>query len=193
MTPAIAALEFSTVAGGIAAGDGMVKRAPVDVMYAGTVHPGKYLVLVAGDTASVEEAIAAGIAVAETDLIDLVYLPDVHPDVVAAVGGRRQAGDGEALGIIETATVAAAVEAADAGVKGAAVQLAELRLADDLGGKGYVLFYGDVGDVEAAVEIGSGRVTAQLVGRRVIARLHDEMRENLDADPRFAARAGEAR
>ncbi len=191
-SPALALLEFGSVAAGIGAGDAMVKRAPVDVVYAGTVHPGKYLVLVAGDTASVEEAIAAGVAIAEAQLVDLLYLPDVHPDVVAAVGGRRLASEGEALGVIETATVAAAIEAADGGRKGAAVQLAELRLADDLGGKGYVLFYGAVGDVEAAVDIGAGRVPQQLVGRRVIARLHDEMRENLDADGRFAARAAEA-
>ncbi len=191
-SPALALLEFGSVAAGIGAGDAMVKRAPVDVVCAGTVHPGKYLVLVAGDTASVEEAIAAGVAIAEAELVDLLYLPDVHPDVVAAVGGRRMASEGEALGVIETATVAAAIEAADGGRKGAAVQLAELRLADDLGGKGYVLFYGAIGDVEAAVDIGAGRVPQQLVGRRVIARLHDEMRENLDADGRFAARAAEA-
>ena len=42
----------------------MVKRAPVEVTYAGTVHPGKYLVLVGGDVACVEESFAAGLALA---------------------------------------------------------------------------------------------------------------------------------
>ena len=60
--------------------------------------------------------------------------------------------------MIETATVAAIIEAADAGLKGARVRLVELRLADDLGGKGYLLFDGPVSEVEAAVEIGSGRI-----------------------------------
>ena len=68
----------------------------------------------------------------------------------------RRAAAGEALGVIETATVAAIIEAADAGLKGARVRLLELRLADDLGGKGYLLFDGPVADVEAAVEIGAG-------------------------------------
>lgn len=189
--PAIGLLEFSSIAVGIEAGDAMVKSSPVGSIYAGTVHPGKYIVLVSGDTASVEEALAAGAESAGDALLDVVYLPDVHPDVISAVGGRRSPGQGEALGVIETSTVAAAVEAADAAVKGAAVQLAELRLADDLGGKGYALFYGMVADVEAAVEIGAGRLagTGRVVAQRVIAQLHAEMRGNLDADPGFAARA----
>ncbi len=147
--------------------------------------------LVGGDTASVEEAVQAGAAVGGEFLSDLVLLPDVHPDVVAALGGRRRAGNGEALGVIETTTVASIIDAADGGRKGADVELAELRLGDGLGGRGYVLFYGTVADVEAAVEIGSARVASgRLVARRVISQLHAEMHDNLAADPRFRDRAG---
>ena len=85
--------------------------------------------------------------------MDSVFLPNVHDQVVAALRGARRAGTGEALGVVETATVAATIEAADAGVKGAAVELLELRLGDGLGGKGYLLFDGSVADVEAAVAI----------------------------------------
>ena len=38
----------------------MVKRAPVATIQAGTVQPGHYLVLIAGDVASVGEALTAG-------------------------------------------------------------------------------------------------------------------------------------
>ncbi len=190
MDPAVAVLEFSSIARGIEAGDAMVKRAPLDVMRAGTVHPGKYLVLVGGLTADVEEALAAGREVGAGALDAVVYLPDVHPDVVASMGGARRDGGGEALGIIETLTVASAIDAADAGVKAARVVLRELRLADDLGGKGYVLFGGDVAEVEAAVDHGVARIagTGSEVAHAVIARLHGEMRENLATDPRFAER-----
>ena len=54
-----------SIAIGVRAGDAMVKRAPVEVTYAGTVHPGKYLVLVGGDVASVEESYAAGLDAGE--------------------------------------------------------------------------------------------------------------------------------
>lgn len=188
LQPAIALLEFDSIAAGIEAGDAMVKRAPLDVLLAGTVQPGKYLVLVGGQVADVEEAVDAGRQVAADYLIDEVFLADIHPRVVEALVGTRMEGSGEALGIIETATVAAAIQAADAGVKGAAVTLREIRLADGLGGKAYLLFDGVVGEVEVSVEIGTGRIPGQVLGSRVIAQLHPEMDENLAADGRFSSR-----
>ncbi len=189
--PALGLLELDSIAAGIAAGDAMAKRAPIDVIRAGTVHPGKYLVLVGGAVADVEEALDAGREVAALSVLGVVFLPNVHPDVVAAMRGARPPAAGEALGIIETTTVASIIEAADAGCKGARVRLLELRLADDLGGKGYLLFDGPVAEVEAAVEIGSARIAGSpgLV-QRVIPRLHAEMAANLAADARFAARVG---
>jgi microcompartment protein CcmL/EutN len=189
--PAVALLEFDSVAAGIVAGDAMIKRAPLGDLIVGTVQPGHYLVLVAGDVASVQEAIAAGLEVSGHALLDRVFLPDVHADVVAAIRGRREAGAIEALGIVETTSVASVLEAADAGIKGADVVLLELYMADGLGGKGYVLFGGSVHDVEAAVEIGSGRVpSGHLTAGSVISQLHPDMRGNLAANARFSRRSG---
>jgi bacterial microcompartment shell protein len=199
MEPAVAVVELASIAVGIEAGDAMVKRAPVDVVCAGTIHPGKYVVLVAGAVADVEEAFRAGTAVGESCLVDTVLLPNVHPAVVQALRGKRLAGGGEALGVVETATIAAIVEAADAGLKGAAVELLELRLGDGIGGKGYLLFDGAVSDVEAAVDIALARIADGLAGTvpggrapvgRVIAQLHREMRAELEADARFGRRVG---
>ncbi len=189
--PALALLEFSSVAAGIVAGDAMVKRAPLAGLWTGTVQPGHYLVLIAGDTASVEESIDAGLEVSRAALLDRVFLPDVHPDVVAAVRGATVQGAIEALGIVETTSVASTIEAADAGVKGARVAIVELRVADGLGGKGYVLFGGTVHDAEAAVEIGSSRVpSGHLIRATVVASLHREMTENLEGGARFGSRVG---
>jgi microcompartment protein CcmL/EutN len=190
--PALALLELDSIAAGIEVGDAMAKRAPIDVIRAGTVHPGKYLVLVGGAVADVEEALDAGREVGGSAILDVVFLPNVHPEVVAAMRGARREAAGEALGVIETATVAAIIEAADAGLKGARVRLLELRLADDLGGKGYLLFDGPVSEVEAAVEIGGSRIAGSPgLAWRVIPQLHAEMAENLAADARFVARVRE--
>jgi microcompartment protein CcmL/EutN len=188
--PALALLEFSSIAAGIQAADAMVKRAPIDLIKTGTVQPGKYLILIGGQVADVDESLAAGREVGGPAIVDLVYLPQVHPEVARAIGGGRKPQVFDALGVIETSTVAAAINAADAGVKGAEVELLELRLADGLGGKGIVLFSGLVGDVEAAVEIGTSVLERPdlLVRQVVIPQLHLEMWENVADATRFGIR-----
>lgn len=190
--PAIALLEFDSISAGIVSGDAMVKSSPLGSIYAGTVHPGRYLVLVSGDTASVEVALSTGGQVGSTHLTDTVFLPDIHPDVTTAIVGGGASADlrDEALGIVETATVAAVIDAADAGVKAADVSVSSINLADGLGGKGYVLFSSVVAEVEAAVEAAVARVAKHgtLVRWDVIAQLHEEMAENLVSQLRFMKR-----
>jgi len=191
MNPAIGLLEFDSVAIGIAAADAMVKRAPIGDLVAGSVQPGRYLVLVAGDVASVEESMEAGREASAESLIAEIVLHDVHQGVAAALRGERIPGPVEALGVIETGSVAPLLAAADAGLKGAAVDLLEVNVADGLGGKAYLLFGGAVSDVEAAVSIGTSRVeVSELVGAVVIPQLHDELGDNLTHHGRFAVRLG---
>lgn len=188
--PALALVEFSSIAAGILAADAMVKRAPIDTIKTGTVQPGKYLVLIGGMVADVEESVAAGREVGAAAVVDYILLPQVHPEVVEAVGGGRVPEVNDSLGVIETTTVAASIHAADAGIKGAEVRLVEVRLADGLGGKGIVLFSGLVADVEAAVEIGVGVLERPelLVRQVVIPQLHAEMWENVSEATRFRTR-----
>lgn len=188
--PALALVEFSSIAVGIRTADAMVKRAPINVIKTGTVQPGKYLVLIGGLVADVEESLAAGREVGAEALLDYVYLPQVHPEVVDAVGGGRVPQVIDSVGVVETTTVAAAIHAADAGIKGAEVRLIEVRLADGLGGKGIVLFSGLVADVEAAVEIGVGVLEhpGLLVHQVVIPKLHPEMWDNVVEATRFRTR-----
>ncbi len=189
MLPALALIEFDSIAAGVQAGDAMAKKAPVARVVSGTVHNGKYLVLVSGEVGDVEESFAEGLAMGASAVLDSVFLPGVHPDVAESVGRTRRPEPVDALGIIETHTVAAAIAAADAGIKGAEVNLIEVRLADGLGGKGLVFFSGLVHDVEAAVRIGVECVSASpvLVHAVVIPQLHPEMAANILTDTRWRA------
>ena len=189
--PALALVELDSIAAGIEVGDAMAKKAPIETLRAGTVQPGKFLVLIGGEVGDVEESLAVGLAVGSVCVVDHLLLPNVHPDVVRAVGGGREVKPGEALGIVETTTVASAIHAADAGIKGAEVTLLEVRLADGLGGKGLTLFTGLVAEVEASVEIGAARVPPGLLVRQtIISQLHAEMAENINAATRFGTRLG---
>jgi microcompartment protein CcmL/EutN len=191
MQPALALIEFDSIAAGVQAGDAMAKKAPVAHVVSGTVHNGKYLVLVSGEVADVEESYAEGLEVGASAVVDSVLLPGVDPHVASAVGKQRRPEPIDALGIIETRTVAAAIAAADAGIKGAEVNLIEVRLADGLGGKGLVFFSGLVHDVEAAVRMGCEYIssTPSLIHAVVIPQLHPEMAENILADSRWRPHA----
>jgi microcompartment protein CcmL/EutN len=187
MGPAIALIEFNSIAIGIRSGDAMVKRAPITFLRNGTVQKGKYLVLIGGDTASVEESLQAGLDVGGDAVVDTVYLPNVHPTVFAAVQGARQLNPYEALGVIETSTVASIIQAADAAVKGADVTLLEIRLANGMAGKGLALVTGEVADVEAAIDIGTSVIAGQdrWMSSTIIPSLHQEMETNIASGTRF--------
>lgn len=186
LSPALGLLEFDSVTAGIVAGDAMAKSSPVSSLYAGSVHPGRYMVLVGGDTAAVEIALESG---GTDNLVDSMFLAAAHPAVVASMTtqGPGAAVDGDALGIIEASSSATAIIAADAGVKAAHVSLLALRLADDLGGKAYCLFSGTAANVDEAVEqaVAATEHREKLVASTVISQLHQEMRDNLAADLRF--------
>jgi microcompartment protein CcmL/EutN len=186
--PAIALIEFSSIATGVTAGDVMVKKAPISMLKAGTVSRGKYLVLIGGSTASVEESFREGLSVGADAVIDKVILPDVHPQVLDAMLGARKKILHEAFGIVETFSIAATIEASDAGIKGAVVEIIEIRMGDALGGKAFVMFNGKVEDVEAAVEIGMNAITNKALWRNktIIPSLHSEMAKEIDISTRFA-------
>jgi len=187
---AIALIEFNSIGCGIRAGDAMAKKAPLDSLAAGTVQPGKFLVLISGEVAAVQEALQAGVETGAGSVVGTLILPYVHRDVLAALRGRRVTGPGEALGVIETRRVVDTILAADAAVKGAEVSLREIRLADGLGGHAFCLLHGRVPDVEASVEIGVQALgdPAQIISAVVIPQLDADLDANLTAGTIFSDR-----
>lgn len=188
-SPAIALWEFASIVEGVNAADAIAKGAPIELLFTGTTHPGKYVVLVAGDTASVEVATII-VADLDVDLIDTVFLPNVHSSVADTMVSSETAAltKAEAVGLVETATVASGIDAADAAVKAADVALAALRMADGIDGKAYIVVEGAVGEVEAAVDAGVARAGEQLVASVVIPQLTDELRHDLAESARFLDR-----
>jgi microcompartment protein CcmL/EutN len=180
--PAIAVLEFDSIAIGTRAADAMVKRAPIETFRIGTVHPGKYIVLIGGTVAAVEESRVEGLRIGGAAVRSEILLPDVHPQVFEAIGGKRQPNVGDALGIIETQSIPVNVAAADKAVKTAAVTIIEIRLGDGLGGKGITHLAGALHEVEAAIGAAVA-VAARLDGtvcHSIIPIQHGELREQID-------------
>jgi len=180
--------EFSSVPSGVACADAIAKGAPVARLVTGTAQPGKYLVVVTGDPASVEVANDIATAGPQTSLLDSLFLADIATDVALSLFDPSNSVEtsGEAVGVVETSTVAAAVNAADAALKHAHVSLASLQLADGLGGRAYFIVDGDIGEVQAAVEASIDRSGALVSDSVVIAQLTPELRVDLNAGSTFA-------
>ncbi len=191
MRQALALLEFNGPAVGILAVDRMLKRSPVALLRCGTVHPGRYLALVGGTVASVEEAHAEGgrIGAESSALVDEVLLPDPHPLLAAALAGTRTAPRGEALGVIEVSTSPGLLRGLDALLKAVPVSLVEVCLADDLGGKALGIIDGLLPDVKEALDLalnGCGPC-ARVLGASLLPRLDDALRGVLVEGTRFTA------
>lgn len=170
--PALAVLELGSIARGFVCLDAAVKRAPVSVLVAEPVTPGKFWLALRGGEAEIEEALTAAVDRAGDSRIDHVLLPYAHPSLMASVlrnGGWESPDD--AMGTLELGSISATVRATDAALKCAAVRLVALGIARGIGGKGYCVLTGDLADVEAAMEEGLRAAgEAWLVGREVIPR-----------------------
>ena len=161
---ALALIELASIARGHRVADAMLKRAPVLLVRADAISPGKFLVLVEGSVAAVEESFRVGADVAGDRIVDRLFLPQPHDDLWPALAGdARAAGGVDSLGVVETTTVAATVAAADAAVKAARVRITEMQLGRGIGGKAFFTVTGPLAEVEAAVEAAVGVIDAERV------------------------------
>jgi microcompartment protein CcmL/EutN len=181
--PSIGLLELSSVARGVEVADAVLKEARVELLFASPVQPGKYVLLFSGSVQDVRTATRQGVAVAQSDLVDQLTIPQLHEQVlpILARRGGRINGALDAIGVIETTTVAAAIVACDAALKTASVDLLDLRIANGLGGKSFFTLTGEVSDVRAAVQSGARTASERgLLAREVvIARPHPELSRHL--------------
>jgi len=173
----IGLIELTSIAAGYQVTDAMLKAADVSVVLSRSICSGKYMVMVRGDVAAVEAAVASGRRAGHFSVVDSFVIPNLHESVFPALSGITKVEALEALGIVESFSVASLIEGADAAVKAANIQLIEIRLAMALGGKAFVTLTGSVAAVESAVAAGAQVVGAKgmLVNKVVIASPRSEL------------------
>jgi microcompartment protein CcmL/EutN len=186
--PAIALIESSSIAKGILAVDTMLKCSPISLIKSGTVSKGKYLILIGGSVASVDLAFKEGITKGENSIVDSVHLPDIHPQVHDAILGARKSGVDDAIATIELKTVASTVRAADAAIKGAEIDIVEIRIADRIGGKAFSILTGKLEDVLAAVKHAKDSLKDKnnWLQDTIVPRVHETLLQQLDIGTRFS-------
>ena len=179
--PSMGLIELSSIARGIETVDRTLKAAQVELVMARTICSGKYMLLVAGELHDVQAAIEAGLAVADECTVDHFIIPNVHPDVFPALSNTGPITGRGAIGIVESFSVAALVEAIDHVAKAAPVEMVEARLAMALGGKAFLVFTGGVESVKASVAAGAAVISERglLVNQVVIPDPREELFETL--------------
>lgn len=170
MAKAIGMIEFNSIARGIYAADRMVKTSDVEIVTANSVCPGKYIAIVHGDVSAVEASVQSGVNVLGEYYVDSMIVPNVHPEVFPAIVSTSMPENIQALGILESFSLATMVIAADAVLKAAELEPIEIRLGTGLGGKSYFTFTGDVAAVEAGSEAGKSVIAenGMLINAEVI-------------------------
>lgn len=177
MADALALLAYDSVAAGLSAIDVMVKEAPVTVLEANLVEPGRFLILFSGGVAEVEASHRVAVERFSDALLADILLPMVHPALIAGLGGKEDRSPPDTLGVVEGKTVAHTLVAADRSLKDAQVRLAGIRVAVGLGGRAFYVVHGEQHDVEASVAAGATILEAAgtLHRTEIIARPHAEM------------------
>src|ERR1041385_7258064 len=157
----IGLIELGSIAAGFEVCDAMLKTADVELLLSRSICSGKYMVMIRGDVAAVESSVKAGSRAGHFSIIDTMIIPNVHDEIFPALNGSNKVEALEALGIIESFSVASLIEGADAAVKSANITLIEIRLAMALGGKAFATMTGNVAAVQSAVD-----AAAAVVGQR---------------------------
>jgi len=179
----IGLLELCSVAKGVEVADAVLKEADVDMLFATNVQDGKYVMLFTGSVKDVESSTARGAQLAGGDLVDRLVIQQVDEQVVPMLkrrGGKIN-GTLDAIGVVETSTVASSIVACDMALKTATVDLIDFRIANGLGGKSFFVVTGEVSDVRSAVAAGArmAQEKNQLLRDVVIPRPHPDLGKHL--------------
>ena len=86
--------------------------------------------------------------------IDSIIIPNVDPGVFPAITGATMPERVQAVGIMESFSLATMIVCADAILKAAELEPIELRLGNGLGGKSYFTYTVDVAAVQAVTHAG---------------------------------------
>ena len=162
--PALAMLLLGEIPPGLRVLDALAKEAEVEVLQAGTIHCGRYLILFGGEVGPVERSWRRALETAGSHVVDEVLLPHAEavPDAQLHQVDERSLERG--------------------------VDLVELRVGDGLGGNAIASLWGETHDVEAAIELARSsfeKAGAQGSSTAVIPRADPAVREALGSGSRF--------
>ncbi|WDP90334.1 MAG: BMC domain-containing protein [Desulfobacter sp.] len=159
-------VETRTIASGARLLDIMLKRGEVDLLQAGAICSGRFLIRVTGARDAVKAAVTA--VVEDPAAVDTFIISRISARVIRALKTRTMPEPGQALGLVESRRSASGIAAADAAVKRADVTLVRLAVARGINGKSFILVAGNLAAVAEAVEAACLHLDKDLLDSTVI-------------------------
>ena len=92
---ALALVEVSSIVRGHVVADAMCKKAPIELVLARPISPGKHVTLIVGAVADVKEAVEIGVEVADDTYVDRLELAQVAPHLIDALRRSPATPDGK--------------------------------------------------------------------------------------------------
>lgn len=178
---ALAGLEVQGIARGLVCIDALVKKAASRVILASPVSPGKFLILLDGSVAEVEESLLEAERIAGDQLIDRFMLAFGHPRLEPALFGQVPECTDGSLGIVECSTSCSGIRSCDAALKAAPVDMRVIHLSAGIGGKCWYAFSGNLDDVQASTAAARAILEqgGRLLGTEIIPAPHPEFLDSL--------------
>jgi PduT-like ethanolamine utilization protein len=155
MSKSIGAIEFKSIAKGIEISNDMVKKSFVDILYLKSICPGKFLIIVAGDTCQVNECINYGVDNGIEYIVDNFIINSVHEDIVNGFKYKyKPINNITSIGVMESTKVCAGIKSLDKALKSSDVVLIKLQLSFAIGGKLVYIVAGELSSVEVGIKEG---------------------------------------
>ena len=195
----LAAIELESIHLGLPVLDAMLKEAPVDILTATPIPPGRFIIVITGRVGEIESSYRRGLEAAGPP-VDHLFLPEAHIGILPAVESTREEGarapqtlgpwrardDADAaVALFETSSICSGLRSSDRVLKDTDAELASLHLARGICGKSFGVVLGRQDMVEAAIE--AARTAAERhaawVGSCVLPRPDPELLRNVLTRP----------
>ena len=179
----IGIVELASIYKGFEVQDLILKHTRVEKILARTICSGKYLIIVRGDLADVEECLEMAKKTGDFAIISALYIPHIEDKVFSAISGctTLDIQQVDAMVLLETFSVAAVIKAVDLAVKEADIDVPRIHVAMAVGGKGFAVLTGDAEALKSAIEpaLDFLKDDGSLAGYTLITNPHPDVLQDL--------------
>ena len=145
MNKSIGAIEFKSIAKGIEVSNEMIKKSSVDVLYLKSICPGKFLIIVGGETSYINECVDYGIKLGEGYIVDNFVINAISQEILDGFKNKYQKLD-------SIVSIGAGIKMLDKTLKSGDLVLVKLQLSFAIGGKLVYIVAGDLSSLEYALK-----------------------------------------